>query len=107
MHTSQKPDVRLVERTGQKPTPVEKSTKVSLHSPAEDQYRTASEHRMGDGNLPTGGCCSRRSPLNRLVGSGAPVIVSRQKRDKENDEFNRDFSKFTTSDSIGDSNRSA
>jgi len=45
MDASSKPDVRLVERTGQKPTPVEKITEVSLRSPAEDQYRTASERR--------------------------------------------------------------
>jgi hypothetical protein len=41
MDTSQKPDTRLVERTGQKPTPVEKAAGVS---PA-DQYRTAPERR--------------------------------------------------------------
>ena len=40
-----KPDVRLLERTGQKPSLVEKTTEVRLRSPAEDQYRTASERR--------------------------------------------------------------
>jgi len=39
------PDVHLVERTGQKPSPVEKSTTISFRSAAEDQYRTAPERR--------------------------------------------------------------
>ena len=85
MDSSQKPDVRLVERTGQKPTPVEKTTEVSLRSPAEDQYRTASPsvalkvklcamtcraRRMGDGSRPrtaaTRSSCSLESNEGRL-----------------------------------------
>src|SRR3974390_1598509 len=45
MDASSKPDVRLVERAGQKPSHVDKAREVSLRSPAEDQYRTASERR--------------------------------------------------------------
>ena len=45
MDSSQKPDVRLVERTGQKAPPPEKAPEVALRSSAEDQYRTASERR--------------------------------------------------------------
>jgi hypothetical protein len=40
-----KPEVRLVEGTGQKPIPVEKTSEISLGSPAADQYRTALERR--------------------------------------------------------------
>jgi len=45
MDASQRSDVRLVERTGQKPSPGEQSTEASLRSAAEDQYRTAPERR--------------------------------------------------------------
>ena len=45
MDSSQKPDVRLVERTGQKPTPPEKAPEIALRSSAEDQFHTASERR--------------------------------------------------------------
>jgi len=45
MDSSQKSDVRLVERAGQKPTSAEKSAELSLRSPTEHQYRTASERR--------------------------------------------------------------
>ena len=40
MDSSQKPDVRLVERTGQKAPPPEKAPEVALRSSAENQYRT-------------------------------------------------------------------
>ncbi len=87
MDASQKPDVRLVEGAGQKRAQKEKSAEISFPSATEDQFRTASEPRAegkalredvpreahGGWKLPTGGCCSRRSPLNRLVGSGAPL----------------------------------
>ena len=42
---AKKPDVHLVERTGQKPSPEEKSMEASLHPSAADQYRTAGERR--------------------------------------------------------------
>ena len=44
MEVSEKPDVRLVERTAQKPIS-KKTSEISLHSSAVDQYRTAPERR--------------------------------------------------------------
>ena len=45
MEASQKPDMHLVERTGQRPSPEEKPKEISAGPHAEDQYRTASERR--------------------------------------------------------------
>ena len=45
MQVSQKPEVHLVVRNGHKRNREEKDKKASLHSHAEDQYRTASERR--------------------------------------------------------------
>ena len=45
MDALKKLDVSLVERAGQKRSPVGESTEISISSPSEDQYHTASERR--------------------------------------------------------------
>ncbi len=45
MEASQKPNMHLVERTSQRPSPEEKPKEISAGPYAEDQYRTASERR--------------------------------------------------------------